>query len=65
MIDDVIGHDGRRYLPDRDLGLFILVANLAEPHPGLERPTSNLNTTAACALVVFFSYHYIGSRPRG
>ncbi len=28
-------------------------------------PTTNLNTTAACALVVFFSYHWIGVRKHG
>ncbi len=66
MIDDVIGHDGRRYLPlIATLGLFILVANLMSLIPGLERPTSNLNTTAACALVVFFAYHYIGIKTQG
>jgi len=66
MIDDVIGHDGRRYLPlIATLGLFILVANLLSLIPGLERPTGNLNTTAACALVVFFAYHYIGIKNQG
>jgi F-type H+-transporting ATPase subunit a len=28
--------------------------------PGLIAPTANLNTTAACALIVFFTYHWIG-----
>jgi F-type H+-transporting ATPase subunit a len=66
MIDDVIGHDGRRYLPlIATLGLFILVGNLMSLIPGLERPTANLNTTAACALVVFFAYHYIGIKSQG
>ena len=50
MIDEVIGHDGRRYLPlIATLGLFILVGNLMSLVPGLEGPTGNLNTTAACA----------------
>jgi F0F1-type ATP synthase membrane subunit a len=66
MIDDVIGHDGRRYLPlIVTMGLFILLGNLMSLVPGLERPTGNLNTTAACALVVFFAYHYIGIKSRG
>ncbi len=66
MIDDVIGHDGRRYLPlIATLGLFILVGNLMSLIPGLERPTANLNTTAACALIVFFAYHYIGIKSQG
>jgi F-type H+-transporting ATPase subunit a len=66
MIDDVIGHDGRRYLPlIATLGLFILVGNLMSLVPGLGQTTSNLNTTAACALVVFFAYHYIGIKSQG
>jgi F-type H+-transporting ATPase subunit a len=66
LIDDVIGHDGRRYLPlIATLGLFILLGNLMSLVPGLERPTGNLNTTAACALVVFFAYHYIGVKNQG
>lgn len=66
MIDDVLGHDGRRFLPFiATLGLFILVGNLMSLVPGLERPTANLNTTAACALIVFFAYHYIGIKNQG
>jgi len=33
--------------------------------PGLMSPTGNLMTNAACALVVFVSYHYIGIRTQG
>ena len=66
MIDDVMGHEGRRYLPlIATLGLFILGANLLSLVPGMAGPTANLNTTAACALVVFFAYHYIGIRKQG
>jgi F-type H+-transporting ATPase subunit a len=66
MIDDVIGPEGRRFLPlIATLGLFILVGNLMSLVPGVYGPTTNLNTTAACALVVFFSYHYIGIRKQG
>jgi F-type H+-transporting ATPase subunit a len=66
MIDDVMGHEGRRYLPlIATLGLFILVGNLISLVPGLAGPTGNLNTTAACALVVFFAYHAIGIRAQG
>src|SRR5215467_3746664 len=28
-------------------------------------PTATLNTTAACALIVFFTYHWIGMRKQG
>src|SRR3989442_6936967 len=66
MIDDVMGVEGRRYLPLlATLGLFIVTANLISLVPGMGGPTSNLNTTAACALVVFVSYHWIGVRKQG
>ena len=66
LLDDVIGHAGRRYLPlIATLGLFILVSNLLGLIPGLVAPTGNLNTTAACALIVFVSYHAIGIRRQG
>jgi F-type H+-transporting ATPase subunit a len=66
LLDDVIGHGGRRYLPlIGTLGLFILTSNLLGLIPGLMAPTSNLNTTAACALIVFVAYHVIGIRKQG
>ena len=66
MIDDVMGHEGRRYLPlIATLGLFILTSNLMGLVPGLTGVTSNLNTNAACALVVFVAYHWIGARKQG
>ena len=66
MIDDVMGPQGRPYLPlIGTLGLFILVANLMSLVPGFAGPTTNLNTTAACALVVFFAYHAIGFKKQG
>jgi F-type H+-transporting ATPase subunit a len=66
LLDDVIGHEGRRYLPlIATLGLFILVSNLLGLIPGLIAPTGNLNTTAACALIVFIAYHVIGARKVG
>jgi F-type H+-transporting ATPase subunit a len=66
LIDDVMGHEGRRYLPlIASLGLFILVGNLVGLVPGFAGPTANLNTTAACALIVFVAYHVIGIRKQG
>lgn len=66
LLDEVVGHEGRRYLPlIGTLGLFILTSNLLGLVPGLMAPTSNLNTTAACALIVFFTYHWIGIRKQG
>ncbi len=66
LLDDVIGHEGRRYLPlVATLGLLILVGNLMGLVPGLIAPTANLNTTVACALIVFFMYHLIGILKQG
>lgn len=66
LIDDVIGPEGRPYLPlIATLGLFILSGNLLGIVPGVAGPTANLNTTAACALVVFVAYHAIGVRKQG
>jgi F-type H+-transporting ATPase subunit a len=66
LIDEVLGPEGRRYLPFiATLGLFVLTGNLLGLIPGLVGPTTNLNTTAACALVVFFTYHWIGIRTQG
>src|SRR3989442_6849287 len=66
LIDDVIGPDGRPYLPlIATLAIFILAANLAGLVPGMNGPTTNLNTTAACALVVVFAYHGLGIRKQG
>lgn len=66
LLDDVVGHEGRRYFSlIATLGLFILTSNLLGLIPGLMAPTSSLNTTAACALIVFFTYHWIGIRKQG
>ena len=65
-IEDVMGPAGRPYLPlIATLGLFIFTANLMSLVPGLAGPTTNLNTTAACALIVFFTYHAVGIRKQG
>jgi F-type H+-transporting ATPase subunit a len=66
MIDDVMGPEGRRYLPlIATLGLYILVGNLMGLVPGMNGPTTNLNTTASCAIIVFIAYHWIGVRKQG
>ena len=66
LLDDVIGHGGRRFLPlIGTLGLFILVSNLMGLVPGMVAPTGSLNTTAACAIIVFIYYHYVGIKTQG
>jgi F-type H+-transporting ATPase subunit a len=62
----IVGPRGGQYLPlIGSLTLFILASNLLGLVPGFKSPTSNLNTTVACALVVFFSTHIIGIRRHG
>ena len=66
QIGEVMRKDARPFLPL--LGtLFILLvtANLSGVLPGVEAPTSKLETPAALALIVFFSVHYFGVRARG
>lgn len=66
LLESVIGHHGRRYLPlVGSLGLFILFSNLLGLVPGMKSPTANINTTAGLAAVTFFAYHYIGIREVG
>jgi F-type H+-transporting ATPase subunit a len=66
QIDDVIGPEGQRFLPlIATLGLFIFLSNLLGLVPGFTAPTDNINTTAACAIVVFCTYHWIGVKKHG
>lgn len=66
QIEDVIRKDARPYLPLLGtLFIFLVAANLSGVLPGVEAPTSKLETPAALALIVFFSVHYFGVRARG
>jgi F-type H+-transporting ATPase subunit a len=47
------------------LALFILFCNLMGLVPGFLPPTESINTTAACALIVFFASHYYGFKEHG
>jgi F-type H+-transporting ATPase subunit a len=47
------------------LWLFVALANLIGLVPGLSAPTGDLSTTAALALLVFFSVHWFGIRAVG
>ncbi len=58
--------NARRFLPlIGTLGFFILFSNLLGLVPGFLPPTDNLNTTVACALIIFFSTHYVGIKTHG
>lgn len=66
LLNEIMGHNGRKFFPlIATLGLFILVSNLIGIVPGFESPTSNINTNAAMALIVFFSTHVVGLKEHG
>src|SRR5215467_3618034 len=47
------------------LWIFVVTANLVGIVPGLHGPTGDLSTTAALAVLVFFSVHWYGIRIHG
>lgn len=64
--DSVLGRAGRPYFPFlATLALFIWVGNLIGLIPGCVSPTSNVNTNAAMAIMVFGLYQYVGARRHG
>lgn len=66
LLEENIGHKGVKFLPLlATLALFIFLSNMAGLVPGLKSPTSNLNVTVACALIVFLYYNYQGIRQHG
>lgn len=66
MTNDIAGHGGRRYFPlIGALFLYIIVSNLLGLVPGFMSPTSNINVTASCALIVFIYYNFVGIRDNG
>ncbi len=66
QIGEIIREDARRYLPLLGtLFIFLVTANLSGLLPGMEAPTSKLETPAALAIIVFLSVHYYGVRARG
>jgi F-type H+-transporting ATPase subunit a len=66
MIVDTMGEEGRPFFPlIATLALFVLVSNLIGLIPGFFPPTANINTTAACAVIVFVSTHVVGIKHHG
>ncbi len=66
LLVDIVGEDGKKYLPlVGTIGLFILFCNILGLAPGFMSPTSKLNVTVGCALVVFVYYHWQGIRSQG
>ena len=66
MLDEDIGHKGRRYLGlVATIGAFIWIGNMMGQIPGLIPATMNINVTLACALVVWIYYHFQGFKEQG
>jgi F-type H+-transporting ATPase subunit a len=66
MIVETMGEHGRPFFPlIATLAIFILVSNLIGLIPGFFPPTANINTTAACAVIVFISTHVVGVKEHG
>ena len=66
MIAETMGEHGKPFFPlIATLALFILVSNLIGMIPGFYTPTANINTTAACAVVVFIATHVVGIKEHG
>lgn len=66
MVVETMGEHGRPYFPlIATLAIFILVSNLIGLVPGFFPPTANINTTAACAIIVFLSTHVVGIKHHG
>jgi F-type H+-transporting ATPase subunit a len=66
QVESVIRAGARPFLPLLGtLFIFLVAANLAGLLPGVEAPTSKLETPAALAVIVFMSVHYFGVRAHG
>jgi F-type H+-transporting ATPase subunit a len=66
MVVETMGEKGKPFFPlIATLALFILVSNLVGLIPGFYPPTANINTTAACAVVVFVTTHIVGVKEHG
>ena len=66
MTDEMIGHDGRRYVSlIGTLGIFVGLSNLLGLIPTLETPTANIPVTLGCAVMAFLYYNYHGFRQHG
>jgi F-type H+-transporting ATPase subunit a len=66
IIDDVIGKEGRRYVPlIGTLFIFILSLNLSWFIPEMKPPTMDLSTTAAFGIIAIVSVQAIGIKNKG
>ncbi|MCH7599000.1 MAG: F0F1 ATP synthase subunit A [Myxococcales bacterium] len=63
---DIMGEDWRSHFPlIGTIFFFVLVSNLMGLVPGVGGSTSDVNTTAAWAIISFVYYNYVGIRIHG
>ncbi len=66
LLDDVIGHGGRKYLDIiGGFTVFIFISNIFGLFFFLQPPTANPNTTFGLAVCAFIYYNYEGIRTQG
>ena len=66
LMEGVLGKKAWEYFPlIGALFIYIFTCNLIGLIPGLSPPTDNINTNAACALIVFLYYNYLGIKEQG
>jgi len=66
LANDVIGHDGKRYVAMiGTFGLFVVTCNLIGIIPTMDTPTASIYVTLACATLAFLYYNYHGVRAHG
>lgn len=66
MTDEMIGHDGRRYVAlIGTLGIFVGLCNLLGLVPTLTTPTASIQVTLGCSIVAFLYYNFHGVRQHG
>lgn len=67
MAEDVMGaQSAKRYFPlIGGSAAFIFFSNVSGLIPGFPAPTSSLNVTIGCALLVFISFNYYGIKENG
>lgn len=66
FVTDVLGEKGKKHVPFiGTLFLYILLQNLIGLFPGMKSSTSNINTTVALAVTVFFYVQWTGLRENG
>lgn len=66
LMEGVLGDKAVKYFPlIGALFIYIFTCNIIGLIPGLAPPTENINTNAACAILVFLYYNYLGIREHG